>query len=126
MLHVLIHMGHFDAPITSERLASMLGTHPVVVRRTMGSLRNHGYVTSEKGHGGGWMLARPLAEITLLDVHNALGESTLFTIGLTDEHQQCPIEHAVNEAIDDVLNDAEALILARFGEVTLDKLAHWQ
>lgn len=123
MLHVLIHMNHLGEPATSERIAKMLTTNPVVVRRTMAGLREQGYVTSVKGHGGGWSLAMPLNEISLLDIHNALGESSVFTIGLSDDRTECPIEKAVNTAISDVLEEAEALLLERFGEVTLDVLA---
>ena len=123
MLHVLIHMNQLDAPATSEKIASMLNTNPVVVRRTMAGLRDKGYVSSVKGHGGGWSLAISLSDITLLDIHNALGESSVFTIGLSDEHTSCPIEIAVNQAISDVLIEAEALLLERFREVTLDVLA---
>ncbi|WP_163333785.1 Rrf2 family transcriptional regulator, partial [Klebsiella aerogenes] len=62
MLHVLIHMDRYDGSITSDNIAKMLNTNPVVVRRTMAGLRNTGYVRSDKGHGGGWILARPLDE----------------------------------------------------------------
>ncbi|MDP2716579.1 Rrf2 family transcriptional regulator [Rheinheimera sp.] len=123
MLHVLVHLHQLQHAVTSEQLALMLHTNPVVVRRTMALLREQGYVSAVKGHGGGWTLAKPLHKITLLDIHRSLSESTLFTIGLTDEHNNCPIEKAVNLAIDDVLQEAEALVLRRFGEVTLDKLA---
>ncbi|MBU2887775.1 Rrf2 family transcriptional regulator [Gilvimarinus agarilyticus] len=122
VLHVLIHLNRSDGPVTSETLANMLATNPVVVRRTMALLRTQGYVQSSKGHNGGWALTKPLADISLLDIHNALGESSIFTIGLTDEHDNCPIEIAVNEALKDVMNEAENLMLKRFGEITLDKL----
>lgn len=123
MLHVLVHLHQLQHAITSDQLAVMLHTNPVVVRRTMALLREQGYVSALKGHGGGWTLAKPLHQITLLDIHRSLSESSLFTIGLTDEHNHCPIEKAVNLAIDDVLQEAETLVLQRFGEVTLDKLA---
>ena len=67
MLHVLIHMARHEGPATSEAIGQMLGTNPVVVRRTMALLKNEGYVSSEKGHRGGWRLAKPLADITLLE-----------------------------------------------------------
>ncbi len=122
VLHVLVHLDAFDTPVTSDVLAEMLSTNPVVVRRTMALLRDQGYVQSVKGHSGGWSLSKPLSELTLLDIHKALGDSSIFTIGLTDEHTQCPIEHAVNAALKDVMNEAEALMLERFGEITLDIL----
>ena len=123
MLHVLIHMNHLDEPATSEKIAKMLKTNPVVVRRTMSGLRKAGYVTSEKGHGGGWTLSTALSDITLLDIYNALGDRSIFSIGLSDEQASCSVEIAVNKAIRDVLEDAEALLLARFENVTLDVLA---
>ncbi|MFL1405885.1 Rrf2 family transcriptional regulator [Marinobacter sp. M1N3S26] len=122
VLHVLIHMDQLEGPATSDTIAGMLNTNPVVVRRTMALLKEQGYVTSVKGHGGGWSLAKRLEDITLYDVHRALGDSSVFTIGLTDEHTNCPIEAAVNTSINDVLEEAESLLLDRFREVTLDQL----
>ncbi len=77
VLHILVHMEAIIRPVTSERMAEMISTNPVVVRRTMALLRKAGYVTYTKGHNGGWQLAKPLANITLLDIHNALGESSV-------------------------------------------------
>ncbi|MFP8966490.1 RrF2 family transcriptional regulator [Pokkaliibacter sp. CJK22405] len=123
VLHALVHLNAIGTPVTSDDMAKMLNTNPVVVRRTMALLREAGYVNAAKGHHGGWTLSLPLANITLLDVHKALGENTLFTIGLTDEHQSCPIEQAVNQSLAEVMNAAEQLMLQRFGEITLDQLA---
>ncbi len=123
MCHVLIHMGLHGGTETSEVIARMLNTNPVVVRRTMAGLRNAGYVRSEKGHGGGWTLARGLHELTLLDVHRALGEPPVFAMGPSTDHPDCPVETSVNAAIVAALNDAEALLLARLGGTTLESLA---
>jgi len=123
MLHVLIHMGRHEERATSETIAQMLGTNPVVVRRTLGLLKEKGYVRSEKGHQGGWSLGRPLNEITLLDVHNALGTPSIFAIGLTTAHPECLVEQAVNAALTDAFDEAQALLLARLGDVTLAQLA---
>src|SRR6266545_4532968 len=73
-LHALLHLAARGAAMTSEELAECLGTHPVVVRRTMGALREAGLARSERGHGGGWTVARPLEEVSLRDVYVALGE----------------------------------------------------
>jgi DNA-binding IscR family transcriptional regulator len=72
MLHVMIHMGHHDGVMTSDMIAGMLDANPVVIRRTMAGLREQGYVRSEKGHGGGWTLAKPLEELTLLDIYHTV------------------------------------------------------
>ena len=123
MLHVLIHMDHIGAPVTYEVISRMLDTNPVVVRRTMAGLRAAGYLTSVKGHGGGWALARPLDEVTLRDIHDALGSPKVFAIGLADDDPRCLVERAVNAALKDVMIEAEQRLLARFGEVIIGALS---
>lgn len=123
VLHVLLHMAQSEGPLTSEALARMLGTHPVVVRRVLSSLRENGYVASTKGHGGGWVVACDLREVTLLDVYRAVGEPTVFAMGHRLENPQCLVEQAVNEALDDAFRQAEALLVERLGGVTLADLA---
>ncbi|MGE7368482.1 Rrf2 family transcriptional regulator [Neorhizobium sp. NPDC001467] len=123
MLHVLIHMGHHDGALTSEAIAKMLDTNPVVVRRTLAGLREKNYVTSEKGHGGGWTLTRPLAELTLLDIYRAVGEPSVFAVGPAYDMPGCVIEQAVNATLRDVFAEAEQLLLRRFEGVTLADIA---
>src|SRR5690349_11294401 len=92
MLHVLLHMAEQRAPVTSQTLAKAMGTNPVVIRRVMAGLREQGYVRSEKGHGGGWTLARDLAEITLRDIYDAIGCPALLAIGNRTESPDCLVE----------------------------------
>lgn len=123
ILHALIHLQFLERSVTSDELGKMLNTNPVVVRRTMALLKQAGYVTSVKGHSGGWTLNKSLADITLYDIYKIVGESSVFTIGLTDEHNNCPIEIAVNASLSGVLNEAEALMLRRFKEISIQSLA---
>lgn len=123
MLHILLHMAHAGRQVTSEDLARMLQTNPVLVRRTLAGLREKGLVAAEKGHGGGWVIARPLEAITLYDVYEGLGEPTLFAIGHRSEDSQCLVERAVNAALDETLAEAQALVLERLKAVTLAELS---
>lgn len=123
MLHVLIHLGRRKEAATSELIAKMLNTNPVVVRRTMAGLRERGYVQSEKGHGGGWTLSKRLDEITLLDVYEALERPELFCLVSASDHPGCLVELAVTEALEDARRDAEALLLSRFATLRLSDIA---
>src|SRR5882757_8889140 len=123
VLHVLLHMAEHSRPATSEVLAKAMSTNPVVIRRIMAGLREQGYVRSEKGHGGGWTLARDLAEVTLRDIYDALGRPSMLAMGNRTEMPGCLVEQAVNTALDKAFHDAEALLLARLGEVTLAALS---
>ncbi|TWB11879.1 BadM/Rrf2 family transcriptional regulator [Nitrospirillum amazonense] len=127
MAHVLVHMAFNDGAATSDTIARMLNTNPVVVRRTMAGLRDRGYVASEKGPRGGWRLTRPLENLTLLDVHQALETASVFTIGPSDGHVACAVERMANRAITGALNRASAALEAALGQVRLsDILAEGQ
>jgi Rrf2 family protein len=123
MLHVLIHMGRHDGAMTSEAIAKMLDANPVVIRRTMAGLRDEGYVSSVKGHGGGWTLARPLAELTLLDIYHAVGEPSIFAVGPAYDMPGCLIEQAVNGTLQNIFDEAEELLRSKLAGVTLADVA---
>ena len=48
ILHVLLHMARQNRSFTSEEIAKMLSTNPVVIRRTMVGLKQANFVQSEK------------------------------------------------------------------------------
>jgi DNA-binding IscR family transcriptional regulator len=123
VLHVMLHMAEQKGPMTSEMLAKALRTNPVVIRRILAGLRDKGYVRSEKGHGGGWMLACSLDEVTMADIYTALGCPSVLAIRHWSESTDCLVEHAVNDALSLAFRDAEALLLERFAQVTLATLS---
>jgi DNA-binding IscR family transcriptional regulator len=123
VLHVLLHMAELDGPATSETLAKAMQTNPVVIRRIMAGLRERGYVRAEKGHGGGWSLACNLSSVTLRDIYEALGEPSLLAIGNRTGQPGCLVEQAVNAALGQAFDEAEAMLLSRFGAVTLAQLS---
>jgi DNA-binding IscR family transcriptional regulator len=123
ILHVLLHIAERDVPVTSEHLAKAMRTNPVVIRRIMAGLREKGLVRSEKGHGGGWRIARDLSTVTLRDVYEAIGSPDIFAIGHRTEAPDCLVEQSVNAAMDDAFDKAQTLLLERLGEVTLAALS---
>lgn len=119
ILHVLLHMAEQPQPQTSEALARAMDTNPVVVRRIMAGLRDQGLVRSEKGHGGGWSIACDFRQVTLRTIYDALGQPEILAMSNRTEAPGCLIEQAVNAALGDAFDAAEALLLDRFGNVTL-------
>lgn len=123
MLHVLLHMARNNQSYTSEQIAHMLSTNPVVVRRTMSGLREAGFVTSEKGHGGGWKLCEGFEQLTLFDIYHAVGEPNIFAIGNVQSHPNCLVEKVVNQVLDDAVIEAKNILLERFKNITLGNLS---
>lgn len=123
-LHILAHLAETEErPTTSEALAAHCLTNPVVIRRSLAGLRKAGIVASEKGHGGGWTVARPAATISLREVYLALGERGELGSGPESSSGDCLIEAAIGDALDGYYGEAEALLLRRLDEVTLADLA---
>lgn len=122
MLHVLLHMNGRQEPLSSEVIGGLLSINPGVVRRTMGDLRKAGLVTAAKGHGGGWTLALPLDQISLLAVYRALGEPNLFALGPTIDSPSCRLERSANTSLEQGLASAADAFTSYLANVTLADL----
>src|ERR1700712_1307610 len=77
--------------MTSERIAASLASNPGLVRRSLGPPRDAGLVVTGRGPGAGWSLARPAGEITLSDVHRALGVEPAFDLHPHQPNLECPV-----------------------------------
>jgi DNA-binding IscR family transcriptional regulator len=108
--------------MTSELLAKAMETNPVVIGPIMAGLRRAGYLRTENGHWGGGTLACELNRVTLRDI-DELERPHLLAIGTRTKLSGCLVEQAVDGALSKSFEDAETLLLARFGEVTLAMLA---
>ena len=110
--------GDPDKTRTSADIAEHAGTNPVVVRRVLGRLREAGLLTSEKGHSGGWRLARLPETITLADVYLALDER-LVASDESDDAPSCSVEHALHKRVSSVLADVEKNLVQKLGETSI-------
>ena len=121
-LHTLSHMAGDPARVrTSAEIADHAGTNPVVVRRVLGRLREAGLLISEKGHAGGWRLARPPQDITLADIYLALDESLIASDG-DGQSPECSLEHALHRRVSSVLQEVEQSLVERLGETTISEV----
>jgi DNA-binding IscR family transcriptional regulator len=94
------------------------------VRRILAGLREKGFVSSEKGHGGGWQLSCDLHKVTLHDVYVTLDCPPIFAMGNRNDSPDCLVEKAVNTAMNEAFRAAENLLLERLEKVTLAELVH--
>jgi len=112
-------------PMTSETLARSIQTNPVVVRRVLGDLRRAGLVETRRGVGGGVALARPASRISLRAVWEALeGGEELFGRHPSGPNDHCPVGLAIAGYLDELYGEAEGLLKAALGKVTLAQFQH--
>ncbi len=105
--------------VTSDDIAKSVRTNPVVVRRLLAQLTQHGLVTIKQGAGGGARLARTPERITLADIYLALEEGPLFQVPMLDETHECPIGRSVGPVLKAVLQRAERELLAELSSISL-------
>ena len=121
-LHTLSHMANDpDQKRTSAAIADHAGTNPVVVRRVLGKLREAGLLTSEKGHSGGWKLAKSPEDITLADVYLALDER-LIAAETNEPVPSCSVERALHARVSGVMQEIEQSLIARLAEITISTM----
>jgi Rrf2 family protein len=107
--------------MTSDEMAAKAACNPVVIRRVFAGLKTAGIVASVKGHGGGWSLRRPAAEITLAEVQAALGDRVL-PIATTAECKGCLVERSVHFALSNAVAEANRILDTHLSRITLAQL----
>ena len=105
-IHMLTCMETFkkDYKITSDFLASSINVNPVIIRRILSQLREADIIEVKRGTGGA-MIARPLTDITFLDIYYAvecIEENTLFHFH-ENPSPDCPVGKNIHNILDDKL-----------------------
>ncbi|MBN9415308.1 transcriptional regulator [bacterium SCN 62-11] len=123
VLHILMHLSLRKGPATSADLARSIDANAVVVRQIMAGLREHGYVKSSKGHGGGWVLSCDPSKVSLRDIYNALGCPPLLALESPAPTAECRVAQSVNAVLSRSYQEAEIALLTGLGRVTLADLS---
>ncbi len=106
---------------TSEWMAGSIGVNPVIVRNITGQLRRAGLVVAHQGVAGA-NLAKPLSEITLLDVFRAAEvDGELFSMH-QNPNPACPIGATIQTTLEGVFLEAQQALEARLESTRMDEV----
>ena len=105
--------------LTSEYIATNIGTNAVVIRRLLANLRRFGLVTSKSAGGGGWMLAHPATAITLDQVRQAMAEGEAAKIHKNSPHPACPVGKGVRQTLIDLYHQADIALDRELAGITV-------
>ena len=124
-VHTLLVINAFQDKVktTSEFIASSVNVNPVVIRRTMQSLKAAGMIDVKAGSGGARLARRP-EDITLFDVYSAVDsvEGDLFHFH-ENPNPACPVGRNIHAVLDVELQEAQAALENRLKKTTLADLA---
>jgi Rrf2 family protein len=107
-----------DALQTSDDVARLLNTNPVVIRRVFSMLHQAGLVASQKGPRGGSRLARPAKQITLAQIYNAVDGGELFHTA----DFGAPDTGKMSAKLKDIFADAESALRDELAKTSLSDL----
>lgn len=118
-IHILTLLAYMEEEVlSSEYIAGSINVNPVLVRKELINLRNHGMVQSKEGKGGGAMLAKPAKKILLADIYNAVRQEPL--LGRSNNpNPQCPIGRKINKHIENMYDKAEQALVDQLGKTTI-------
>lgn len=116
-LHTMAFLaGHPGRLVSTHEVAGTLGVSENHLAKVRQTLAKAGLVEATRGPGGGFRLARPEAEVTLLDVYEAVEGPIRPNRCLLGRHEPCDPSNCVFRGlVDSVTNQ----VLDYFAQVTL-------
>lgn len=124
-IHILALLSCHQEPCTSEYISKSVNTNPVVIRRLIGMLKESQMVQVTRGTKG-TVLMRPLQEITLLQVYQAVDVvegGALFQFQ-EDTNQECPVGANIQGVLQLVLNQAQEAMEGVLAQVTMAEIVY--
>ena len=108
--------------MTSDLIASSVNVNPVVIRRTLSSLKAAGIIDVKAGSGGATPV-KDAGDITLYDIYTAVDcvEGDLFNFH-ENPNPECPVGKNIHAVMDVHLADAQTALENELKSVTLADL----
>ena len=112
-----------DYKVTSDFLAGSTNVNPVIIRKILSQLKSAGLVEVARGSGGA-SIAKPLGEITFLDIYNAVecvenGELFHFH---ENPSVDCPVGRNIHMILDDKLLRVQQAMEKELASITLEDI----
>jgi Rrf2 family protein len=110
-------------PVRSEQIAASASTNAAVVRGLFSRLAEAGLTGAQLGAGGGAILARSAARITLLDVYRAVEEPEFFAMHRSEPDRSCFVGRSIQEVLRATTDRAQAALEQELARVTVADVA---
>jgi DNA-binding IscR family transcriptional regulator len=108
---------------SSESIATNVCTNSARIRKIMSCLRNHGFVRTKEGIGGGYILDCNSQEVSLADIYRTVSRGSLKPNWCTgDPEQKCIISSNTQFFMDQIFNDAELYFEKYLENITLSSV----
>lgn len=118
--HIMAALGFNPGKeVTSATLAGSVKANHSFVRKSLSKLSKAGLVVTKRGKSGASALARPLHEITLLDIYRASEAPPAFAIHAYPVEKKCPVSCNVRGCMSAVFAKAQGSLEKTLARITL-------
>lgn len=119
-LHILTLMASAEGELlASDFIAGSININPVLVRKEISNLRNHGLIESKEGKNGGATLARSADKIRLSEVYHAVQQASLLGNSKNKPNPDCKVGKQINQHLDHLYQDIEGALLHKLEKMSL-------
>lgn len=119
-LHILTLLEKANGELlSSDYIAGSININPVLVRKELSNLRNHGMVLNKEGKNGGSELAKPARDITLADIYNAVRQNSLLGNLKNIPNPNCLVGQQISKHLERLYVDTEDVLINQLSTQTL-------
>jgi DNA-binding IscR family transcriptional regulator len=97
--------------LSSDYIAGSININPVMVRKELSNLRNHGFVGTKEGKNGGSYLAKSAHNILLSDVYLSVRQNNLLGNSKNTPNPHCPVGKQINTHLNNLYEATEAALI---------------
>ena len=122
-VHILLAVSEFEGQFktTSFFLGNSVNVNPVIIRKTLGQLKDAGLVTVEPGVGGAFLAKEP-KKITLWDIFCAVEDKKEDLFHFHDPNPDCPVGGNIHAVMDGRLKKFKRTLQKDLDDETLQDL----
>ncbi len=124
-VHILTVIAHEGGePVTSEYIAWSVNTNPSLIRRMLTQLTRAGLTRCQMGAGGGALLAKPAARITLRDVYRAVADGKLLGLPRERPDPACLVGRNIQALLTERFDEATRALEDELARTTIADMQH--
>lgn len=120
-VHSLVYLAYLpDHMASSDTIAKNVCTNAARIRKMMSNLRNHGFVKTKEGIGGGYILACNPEDVTLADIYRIVSQGSLKPHWCTgDPEEKCLVSSNTQAVMDEIIGEAELFFEKHLEKTTI-------
>jgi Rrf2 family protein len=121
-VHIMALLATTEGPVPSSLIAGSVNTNPAMIRRILAMLGKAGLTSSTMGSNGGTVLARPAAQISLLEIYHAVEEAAVLAPHSNAPNPACEVGRGIAAVLARVIDKAQTAMEASIAGISVAEI----